>query len=209
MEHPMPAGIHLLIVHPRMLVRAGIGAMLAKSGIQVLAEAGDAVAALALAKKHKPDVALVDLTITGGDGFDLLKKLRTAVPDTRLIAMSAIENPTYLARAKAIGVVDFLTEAVSRTDLVATIRNAVSGKDRSRAFTKSAEPPHLHGLPLTPREKQVLGQISYGLSNEEIATAFGISVETVKEHVQNILRKLGVRDRTQAAVMVVRREQLP
>jgi len=205
----MPTEIQLLIAHPRMLVRAGLGAMLAKSGIQIVAEVEDEAAAVALAKKHRPDAALVDLTVGGGDGFDLLKKLRKAVPETRLIAMSAIENPTYLARAKAIGAVDFLSEAVSRTDLIAAIRNAVSGQESSRAFAKSAEPPHLHGLPLTPREKQVLGQIAYGLSNEEIATAFGISVETVKEHVQNILRKLGVRDRTQAAIMVVRRGQPP
>jgi DNA-binding NarL/FixJ family response regulator len=205
----MPAAIQILVVHPRMLVRAGFGVMLAKSGIEIVAETESGAAAVVLAKKHKPDVALVDLTISGGDGFDLLKRLRKTLPDMRLIAMSAIENPTYLARAKAIGAADFLSEGVSRTELVAAIQNAVSGRESSRAFATSAEPPHLHGLPLTPREQQVLGQISYGLSNDEIASAFGISVETVKEHVQNILRKLGVRDRTQAAVMAVRRRQSP
>jgi DNA-binding NarL/FixJ family response regulator len=203
----MPSEIHVLIAHPSTLVRAGLGAMLAKSGIQILAEAEDAAAALTQAKKHKPEVAVIDLKIRDGDGFDVLKKLRKAVPETRLIAMSAIENPTYLARARAIGAADFLTEAVSRAELIAAIQNAVSGRAASRAFARAAEPPPMHGLPLTPREKEVLGQVSYGLSNDEIATAFGISVETVKEHVQNILRKLGVRDRTQAAVMVVRRGQ--
>jgi DNA-binding NarL/FixJ family response regulator len=203
----MPAAIQILVVHPRMLVRAGLGVMLAKSGIEIVAETEAGAAAVALAKKHKPDVALVDLTISGGDGFDLLKRLRKTLPDMRLIAMSVIENPTYLARAKAIGAADFLSEGASRTELVAAIQNAVSGRESSQAFATSADPPHLHGLPLTPREQQVLGQISYGLSNDEIASAFGISVETVKEHVQNILRKLGVRDRTQAAVMAVRRRQ--
>jgi len=205
----MPTAIHILIAHSHVLMRAGLAAMLARSGIQIVAQAENAAAVVPLAKKRKPEVALVDLKISGGDGFAVLKKLRKAVPDTRLIVMSALENPTYLARAQAIGAADFLTESVSRAELIAAIQNAVTGRERSRAFSKTAELPQLHGLPLTPREKQVLSQIAYGLSNDEIASAFGISVETVKEHVQNILRKLGVRDRTQAAVMVVRRGAPP
>jgi DNA-binding NarL/FixJ family response regulator len=205
----MPAVIRLLVAHPRMLVRMGLLSMLAKSGIEIVAEAETAAATLAATRKHKPAAALVDISLSapGGDGFDLLKRLRKASPDMRLIAMSAIENPTYLARAKAIGAADFVTEAVTRADLVTLIQNAVTGGEASRAFTRASELPHLHGLPLTPREQQVLAQLAHGLSNDEIASAFGISIETVKEHVQNILRKLGVRDRTQAAVLVVRRGQ--
>jgi DNA-binding NarL/FixJ family response regulator len=203
----MPAPIRIVVIHPRSIVRAGLVAMLAKTGIQIVGEADDGAAAISLAKKHKPAVLLIDLTVSDGDGFLLLKKLRKSAPDVRLIPMSAVENPTYLARARAIGAADFITEAITRTELVAAIQRAAAGEESPRLTAKSVSPPNLHGLPLTPREQQVLGQISYGLSNDEIATAFGISVETVKEHVQNILRKLGVRDRTQAAVMVVRRGQ--
>ena len=155
----MSGPIRVLVVHPRLIVRAGLAAMLAKTGIQIVGEAEHASEAIALAKKDRPDVAIVDLTVSDGDGFDLLKRLRKSTPDIRLVPMTAIENPTYLARAKAIGAADFITEAVSRPELVATIQRAASGEESPRLVAKSADPPQLHGLPLTPRERQVLGQI--------------------------------------------------
>jgi DNA-binding NarL/FixJ family response regulator len=209
----------LLIAHPKELIRTGLQAMLAKTGITIAGEAADPKTALALVKKLRPDVLLIAVGLPGGDCFELLADVRKVSPDTKLIGTSAIENPTYLARGVAAGVADFLWEGVTAKQLVTAIEQAAAGKGPSgsgpyaygsvaaslTAVTLGArkgKPPG--AVPVSPRELQVLAHIAYGLSNEEIARALAIGVETVKERVKNLLRKLAVPDRTAAAVMAVR-----
>jgi DNA-binding NarL/FixJ family response regulator len=210
----------LLIAHPKALIRAGLRAMLVKTGIAVVGEADDGRTALALTRKLRPGVLLVDVGVVDGsgmDGFELLAKVRETSPGTKLIGMSAVENPTYMARAIAAGVSDFLCEDVTGQQLVTAIEHAAVGKapsgtgpfasvvaSLSKATQRNRAAESAGIVPLSPREMQVLSHIGYGLSNDEIARALGISVETVKEHVQGILRKLAVKDRTQAAVWAVR-----
>ena len=207
----MPTSISLLIAHPKELIRAGLRAMLAKSPVTIVGEATHAANTLSLAKKHKPDVLLIDTAIPEGDCFDVLSAIKKSVPATKFILLSALDNPTYMARACAIGASNFLLKSVSQKELVAAIEQAAAGKSPSGAgpFTKVAAAMDgrtkapLIDTPLTPRETQVLSHVAYGLSNHEIAQSLTISVETVKEHVQNLLRKLAVSDRTQAAVWAV------
>jgi DNA-binding NarL/FixJ family response regulator len=208
----MPSSISLLIVHSKELIRAGLRAMLANSGIKIVGEATTADNAASLAKKHQPDVLLLDSALPGGDAFDLLKKIGKSVPATKFVLLSALENPTYVARAKASGASDFLLESVSGKELVKAIENAVSGKSAQAtglfgnvaASMAAREKRSTREPRITPREEQVLRHVALGLSNDEIARSLGISVETVKEHVQNLLWKLSVKDRTQAAVWAVR-----
>jgi DNA-binding NarL/FixJ family response regulator len=207
----MPTAIPLLIAHPKELIRAGLRAMLAGSPVKIVGEASDAQSTLTLAKKHKPAVLLLDAAIPGGDAFELVTKLTKATPTTRFILLSALDNPTYMARARAVGATNFLLMGFSQRELVTAIESAAAGKAASVAspFTKivaSMQPRDARAARdsgLTPRESQVLSHIALGLSNDEIARSLEISVETVKEHVQNLLRKLAVNDRTQAAVWAV------
>jgi DNA-binding NarL/FixJ family response regulator len=208
----MPTSITLLIACPKELIRAGLRAMLAKTGIKVIGEAKDAASTLTFIKKHKPHVMLVDAALPGGDAFDLLKDLQKNVPGTKFIVLSAIDSPTYMARAKASGASDFLLERVSEKELVTAIENAAAGKAvsgpgpfaRITASMTARNAPAARDAGVTPREEQVLRHVALGLSNDEIARSLEISVETVKEHVQNLLRKLALKDRTQAAVWAVK-----
>jgi DNA-binding NarL/FixJ family response regulator len=208
----MPATTSLLIAHPKELIRAGLYAMLEGTRITIVGEAPDATSTLTLAKKHKPAVVLLDVAIPGGDAFELAGTLSKSLPGTALVFMTALDNPTYMARARAVGAVHCFLKDFSQKELVAVIENAAAGKPASgsgkfgrvTASLASREKGPALDAGLTPRESQVLAHVAYGLSNDEISHTLGISVETVKEHVQNILRNLAVNDRTQAAVWAVR-----
>ncbi len=207
----MASSISLLIAYPKELIRAGLRAMLAGSSVKIVGEATDAPTTLTLAKKHKPAVVLLDAAIPGGDAFELVTKLAKTLQTTKFVFMTALDNPTYMARARAVGAANFLLKGFSQKELVTAIENAAAGKPASGSgpFAKiaaSMEPRDTRAARdsgLTPRESQVLSHVAFGLSNDEIARSLEISVETVKEHVQNLLRKLEVKDRTQAAVWAV------
>ncbi|MFM7291265.1 MAG: response regulator, partial [Planctomycetia bacterium] len=191
----MPTTISLLIAYPKELIRAGLRAMLIGSSVKIVGEASDAPSALTLAKRHKPAVVLLDVAIPGGDAFDLVRQLSTTLPATKFLFMTAVDNPTYMARARAVGAANCLLKGVSQRELITAIETAAAGKQATDAgpFAKVRE--SLSGRAkvaaasgLTPREEQVLRHVAFGLSNEEVAQSLEISTETVKEHVQNLLR---------------------
>ena len=208
----MPQPIPILIADAQEVVRHGLRAMLAGSRVRVVGEAADAPTTLVLAKKHRPAVVVLDVAIPGGDAFDLAGTLARPPFEAKVVLLSTLDNPTYMARACAINAAHCLLKDVGQRDLVAAIEDAFTGRPApvsvpyGRITASLATPPKKPAIHagLTPREAQVLVHVAYGLSNEEVALALAISVETVKEHVQNILRKLSVRDRTQAAVWAVR-----
>jgi DNA-binding NarL/FixJ family response regulator len=207
----MPASISLLVAHPKELIRAGLRSMLASSPVKIVGEASDAPSTLKLARKHKPAVVLLDAALPGGDAFELARTLSIPLPVTKFVFVTEIDNPTYMARARAVGAANCLLMGFSLRELVTTIENAAAGKSVSGSspyakIAASMEPRDARAVRdsgLTPRESQVLSHVAFGLSNDEIARSLEISVETVKEHVQNLLRKLAVNDRTQAAVWAV------
>jgi len=186
--------------------------MVASADVQVVGEAANGDAAVTAARKHKPDVVLLDVRMGGKDGLDAIKRIRSAAPNSRVVMLSAFDNSTYVARAVSAGAHDYLLKTVSRKELLEAIGSAAKNAlpARSGAFRRIAgamakrESLASGDVPLTPRETQVLRQVALGLSNREIADALGISVETVKEHVQNLLRKTALDDRTQAAVWAIR-----
>jgi DNA-binding NarL/FixJ family response regulator len=148
----------------------------------------------------------------GEDGISLIKPLQDICLKCRVIIFTAFDSPTAIARAAAAGATDFILKTTSKDTLCAAIESAATNstprpdsqlKKLTARLSKRRLPSDINA-PLTPREFQVLKIISLGLSNQEIANSLGISIETVKEHVQNILRKLQVKDRTQAAVWAVR-----
>ena len=205
--------IDILIADDHEVVRAGLKSLLADTDINIVAEASDGNAAFKLASKHRPGLVLLDVRMPDGDGLNSLARIKLDLPDIPVVMFSSHDNPTYIARAVALGASGYLLKSASRDEIIDAIRAAASGesiwsRDELRRVTGALAAPRNGSeadVPLTKRESEVLKQLAFGLTNKEIAQSLGISYETVKEHVQHILRKVGVSDRTQAAVWAVRK----
>jgi DNA-binding NarL/FixJ family response regulator len=205
--------IDIVIADDHEIIRVGLKTLLRDSGIRIVAEASDGMAALKLVKKHKPKVALLDVRMPVLDGISCLGRIKLNIPDVAVLMFSSFDNPTYLARSLALGAAGYLLKTASQKQILNAIR-AVAGGDSIWSGEELRRVTGALGAPttaksddvhLTKRESEVLKQIAFGLTNKEIAQSLGISYETVKEHVQHILQKLAVSDRTQAAVWAVRR----
>jgi len=207
---PMP--VKVLIVDDHDIIKHGLQSVFKGSAVRICGEASSADEAVKQARKLKPDVVLLDVLLGSGDSLDTVKQLRSAVPSAKVVMLSAFDNPTYVARAASAGAHDYLLKTLSRADLIAAVTAAAEGAPPSRigelkqmaSSMAKRDPSARGGIQLTSRETQVLRLIAMGLSNQEIATSLEISVETVKEHVQNLLRKTSLNDRTQAAVWALR-----
>ena len=210
----MPNKIRLLIADDHEVVRNGLKSMLAGSEVKVVGEVGTGAAAVKFALENEVDVALLDIRMPDGDGLTALGRIKLDKPNLPILILSTFDNPTYVARAVALGAAGYLLKGCQREQLVAAIRTAATGegtwtRDELRRVTGALATPRLAAdvdVSLTQRESEVLRQLAYGLTNKEIGQTLHISYETVKEHVQHILRKIGVSDRTQAAVWAVRKE---
>ena len=207
--------VKVLVVDDHEVVRTGIASLLSGSNIKIVAEASTSAEAVKLASKHKPDVILLDIRMPDGDGLDSMEKIKKAAPHAAVVVLSTYDNPTYVARAVASGAADYLLKGATRHEMLTVINAAADGKSPSSVgeLAKVAGSMAKRNtveiddgeISLTNRETQVLRHVALGLSNKEIAHALEISIETVKEHVQNILRKIAVSDRTQAAVWAVKK----
>lgn len=206
-------GIRLLIVDDHEVVRCGLRNLFAGTEITVTAEATSGADAVEKALADKPDIILMDVRMPRGDGLTALGRIKLEAPEIPILMFSTYDNPTYVARAVALGACGYLLKTISGDKIIDAIRKGVSGgnvwtRDELRRVTGALSTPRLAAdieVPLTQRESEVLRQLALGLTNKEIAQALSISYETVKEHVQHILRKVGVSDRTQAAVWAVRK----
>jgi len=206
--------INLLIADDHEVVRCGLKTLLAGTEVLIMAEVGTGEDAVKYTLENNPSVVLMDIRMPNGDGLTALGRIKLEKPDMPILMLSTFDNPTYIARSVALGASGFLLKGCTREELLNAIRIAAKGesawtRDELRRVTGALATPRLAAdveVPLTQRESEVLRQLAYGLTNKEIAQALHISYETVKEHVQHILRKIGVSDRTQAAVWAVRKE---
>ncbi len=206
--------IKLLVADDHEVVRCGLRGLLAGSEIEVVAEVGTGEAAIRYVEDNDPDVVLLDVRMPQGDGLTALGRIKLVKPELPVLMLSTFDNPTYIARAVAYGASGYVLKGCNREELISAIRSAAAGesawtRDELRRVTGALATPRLAAdveVPLTQRESEVLRQLALGLTNKEIAQSLHISYETVKEHVQHILRKIGVSDRTQAAVWAVRKE---
>jgi len=206
--------IRIIVADDHEVVRCGIRSMLAGEDIDIVAEATSGEESVNAVAQHDADLILLDIRMPGGDGLNALGRIKLDKPDMPVLMLSSYDNPTYVARAVALGASGYILKGSSRDELLEAIRTAAAGenvwtRDELRRVTGALATPRLAAdveVPLTQRESEVLRQLALGLTNKEIAQALDISYETVKEHVQHILRKIGVSDRTQAAVWAVRKE---
>jgi DNA-binding NarL/FixJ family response regulator len=206
--------IKMLVADDHEVVRFGLRTLMTDTEVEIMAEVSTGEDAIKYAIENDPDVVLMDIRMPRGDGLNALGRIKLDKPDMPILMLSTFDNPTYIARSVALGASGYLLKNCSREKLLNAIRISASGesawtRDELRRVTGALATPRLAAdveVPLTQRESEVLRQLAYGLTNKEIAQALHISYETVKEHVQHILRKIGVSDRTQAAVWAVRKE---
>ncbi len=211
---PQETKIRLLIADDHEAVRCGVKTLLEGTEIKVVGEATTGQAAVKYAVEKDVDIVLMDIRMPDGDGLTALGRIKLEKPDLPILLISAFENPAYVARGVAMGAAGSLLKGCTRDELVNAIRSAVAGEnvwthEELRRVSGSLRTPRLSGdmeVSLSEREGEVLRQMAFGLTNRQIATTLHISYETVKEHVQHILRKIGLTDRTQAAVWAVRKE---
>lgn len=214
--------IRVLIVDDHPVVRRGLRVLLeVQDGIEVAGEAGDGAAALALAAELTPDVILLDLKLPGMDGHAVLAGLKAAAStgqpastgqqsSARVLVLTSATEPASASLAVRSGAAGVLYKDVDPDALVRAIRSVHDGH---LLLAPEAAGSLVHqannggGLDsLTGREREVLAEIAKGRSNREIARALTVSEKTVKAHVSAVLAKLGVQDRTQAALLAVRHE---
>ena len=217
----MSEPITVLLVDDHALVRQGVRAFLeTQSDIAVVAEAGSGEEAIRLAAEHAPDVALVDLIMPGIDGVEATRRLTTRSPRTNVIVLTSYHDDEHVFPAIRAGALSYILKEVGPKELADAVRKAASGEAVLHPRVAARVVRELHGArrdepnafrELSDRELEVLKLIADGLNNAEIAGRLYVSEKTVKSHVSNILGKLHLADRTQAAVFawrqgVVRRD---
>jgi DNA-binding NarL/FixJ family response regulator len=202
-------GVKLLVINDQEVMLAGLRVVVATSEIEVIKEVSVEGNHIELISTLKPNVCLIDVGFAPTRGFSILEELHDSWPDLPMLMWSCNDNPTYVARANALGARGFLLHSASGSDTIAAILAVSAGKTawsvaHHNGVIQPRELPEQLPASLTPREIDVLRQLAFGLSNREIGKVLAISYETVKEHVQHILSKLNMADRTQAAVWAVR-----
>ncbi len=205
--------ITIVIADDHDLVHDGLGQMFAEMNVNVVGVAKDGNEAVALVGELQPDLCLLDVKMPACGGLEALAQIRDMHPDIPVIMMSAFNNPTYIAKACLLGAFDYLSKGASRAEILSVLSRAYQRQDRPESslllkyqrLMSRRKDKNAMGFNLTNREVQVLRHLGLGLSNHEISTSLSISIETVKEHVQNILRKTDGSDRTQVAVWAVRK----
>ena len=205
-------GIRLLVADDHLAVLTGVRGMVGGSEIEVVGQAGRVSEVLEQARLCQPDVLLLDLRLGDEDGFQALEQFRQWNPKLPVVMFCGSENLAELNRAHQLGAVGYLCKTAERETLLEAIRLAAVGKPawsrpQLRRIHSASELPDLDASTdayLTPREREVLKHLVDGQLNEDIARDLSIRAETVKQHVKHILEKLGVEDRTQAALWAVR-----
>jgi DNA-binding NarL/FixJ family response regulator len=207
-----PVPVRLLIVDDHPVVREGLRSMLAGTAIDVVGEAGTAAEAIRLATDTGPDVVLLDLGLPDLDGLSAVARLKQARAGAAVLVVTMHDDPALVRGAVHAGAGGYVLKGVSRQELLAAIYavhqgDAVIDPLLLRTLAGVAPAPAGAGgpAPLTPIEHDVLELIAAGLTNREIASRMHWSVATAKKYVQRVLVKLEVSDRTQAAVVALRR----
>ena len=201
--------IRILLVDDHAVVRSGLSAFLMiNDDMALVAEADSGQQAIALCEQLQPNVVLMDLVMPGMDGAEATRTIRKRWPHIQIIALTSFKEDGLVARVLQAGAIGYLLKNVSAVELAKAIRAAHSGRstlapEAAQALIHATRVPTV-GQDLTPREREVLRLIVEGLTNPEIAERLVMSQSTVKFHVSNVLAKLDVSSRTQAASLALK-----
>ena len=210
-KRPRPGAARVLIVDDHELARAGLRGMLSRAaGMEIVGEAANAADALAQCAQLKPDLILMDIRMPGQDGLEAIASLREVSPATKIVMFTIRDDPASVAQAIRAGASGYMLKDATRREILDALRRVLQGEivvdsqltyQLFQGILAKPEAPAISPIDsLTQRELDVLQLIAWGRTNPEIADILGISTGTVKTHVQRIIAKLGVTDRTQAAV---------
>lgn len=204
--------IRVGIVDDQSLMRAAFRTILEASGVEVVGEAGDGDAAVALVRRTAPDVVLMDVRMPGRDGIDATAEIVAELPATRVLVLTTFDDDDHLYGALSAGAAGFLLKNSSPEDLVRAVELVAGGDSvldpavTARVVARLAPRPSAIRQAevlerLTEREKDVLVRLTRGRTNAEIAIDLGVGEATAKTHVSRVITKLGVRDRVQAVIL--------
>ena len=205
--------INIMIADDHAMMREGIKQLLEFDGtIKVIAEAADGNECLAVLKKVKPDVLLLDINMPNKNGIEVLEELRTKKDETKVLILTVHNEVEYLVKAVDIGVNGYILKDSESSELKKAIKTIIEGDDfiqpdlipllNARLIKRDTDKDKIEQL--TKREREVLIQVASGMFNKEIADSLLISERTVKNHISSIFKKIEVSDRTQAAVFAIR-----
>jgi NarL family two-component system response regulator LiaR len=198
--------IRVLVADEHEAVREGVRFLLEQhEDIQVVGEAPTGRSAAELTEELSPDVVLLDLVMPDQEGVETIRRIKGLRPATHVVVLTSSAGDDVILRSIRAGALSYLRKDVEPPDLVGAVRAAARGERVLGADLEEPEPNHDLTEGLTPRELEVLGRIARGQSNREIAQGLEIGEETVKTHVSNVLAKLHMEDRTQAAIHALRR----
>lgn len=207
----MPERIRVLLVDDHQVVRQGLRAFLQlQPDVEIVGEAGGGEAAVTAAAAGRPDVVLMDLVMPEGDGVAAIRALTAAAPGVRVVVLSSFADDERIFAAMQAGAAGYLLKDVDPDALADAIREVHQGRPAlhpdvaARLMRRVADRAGPAAEPLTPREREVLRLVVEGYANKQIARRLAITEKTVKTHVSSILQKLGVPDRTAAAVLAIR-----
>jgi DNA-binding NarL/FixJ family response regulator len=208
----------LLVVDDVPLFRAGLSSALKDAGFEIVAEAGDAEAAVTAAEKHQPDLVLLDILMPGMSGLEVVEKITAVAPDARIVLLTASESEEDLLVGVKAGARGYVTKDAPFDALVGALTAVESGGaavspnmagkllDVTRQLLRHQELLQSRKPVLTGRELEVLGLVAQGQTSREIGVLLFISENTVKNHIRNILDKLGLHSRNEAVLYAVRED---
>jgi two-component system NarL family response regulator len=198
--------IRVLIADDHPVVRSGLAMILQQAtGIDVVAEAGTGLEAIALFCQYQPDVVLMDLKMPTMGGVDAIATIRQTYPHVRIIILTTYDGDEDIYRGLSAGARGYLLKNVTRQELIEAVQRVHAGQTYIPSEVGARLAERMSSPQLTPREREVLLLLTEGKSNGDIATALVVSEGTVKFHVNGILRKLNVSDRTQAVLVALKR----
>lgn len=202
----MSPPIRVLVAEDHLVARVGVSTIVnAQPDMTVVAEAANGQQAIEMYRQYQPDVVLLDMRMPVLSGVEAAARIRSEFPEAKLIALTTYGGDEDIRRALAAGVQAYLTKDVLHDELLKAIHAVNAGERYLPAAVAAAVAAQLPRPDLSGREMQVLELIVRGLANKQIAYALGIAEHTVKNHVKNILSKLDVQDRTQAATVAIQR----
>jgi len=202
--------IRVLIVEDHNVVRQGLVALLNEAGgLDVVGEAADGLEAVAQFRKLQPDITLIDLRLPRMSGVEVIDRIRLETPQGRFVVLTTYDGDEDIYRALKAGARAYLLKGMTGEDLIKAIRAVHAGKTHIPPAIAERLAERKAAEDLTPREFDVLEQIVHGKSNREIAAELEVSEATVKTHINSLLGKLGVTDRTQASTAAIQRGIVP